>query len=98
MVEQLTAPVRSVRQKTVSIETVLAEITGANLGLVLDGTVTTTTTGAARTGYDAVEAGGSPSISEYAWGFEGYRLGASNVKLPVRVFRSTTAWPSSTAS
>lgn len=87
MVEQLTAPVRSVRQEeTVSIETVLAEITGANLGLVLDGTVTTTAAGAAQTGYDAVEAGGSPAISEYAWGFEGYRLGASNVKLPVRVF------------
>lgn len=87
MVEQLTAPVRSVRQEeTVSIETVLAEITGANLNMVMDGTLTTVAAGAAQVGFDTVEAGGSVAISEYAWGFEGYRLGASNAKLPVRVF------------
>lgn len=87
MVEQLTAPVRSVRQEeNVAIETVLAEITGANLNMVMDGTLTTVAAGAGQTGFDTVEAGGSPSISEYAWGFEGYRLAASNAKLPVRVF------------
>jgi hypothetical protein len=87
MVEQLTAPVRSVRQEeTVAIETVLAEITGANLNMVMDGTLTTVAAGAAQVAFDTVEAGGSVAISEYAWGFEGYRLGASNVKFPVRVF------------
>jgi hypothetical protein len=87
MVEQLTAPVRSVRQEeTVTIETVLAEITGANLALALDGTTTTTAPGAGQAGYDQVEAGGSVSIAEYTWGFEGYRLAANNAKLPVRVF------------
>lgn len=87
MVEQLTAPVRSVRQEeSVTIETVLAEITGANLAMAMDGTSTPTSAGVNQAGYDLVEAGGSVAISEYAWGFEGYRLAASNAKLPVRVF------------
>lgn len=87
MVEQLTAPVRAVRQEeTVTIETVLAEITGANLALVLDGTTTPTSAGVNQVAYDRILAGGSVSLSEYAWGFEGFRLGANNARLPVRVF------------
>jgi hypothetical protein len=87
MVEQLTAPVRAVRQEeTITIETVLAEITGANLAVAMDGTSTPTNAGVNQVAYDLVEAGGSVSISEYAWGFEGYRLAANNAKLPVRIF------------
>lgn len=87
MVEQLTSPVRQVRQEeNVAIETVLAELTGANLALVLDGTTTTTAAGVNQAGYDRILAGGSVSLSEYAWGFEGFRLTATNARLPVRVF------------
>jgi hypothetical protein len=87
MVEQLTAPVRAVRQEeTITIETVLAEITGANLAMAMDGTNTATSAGVNQVAYDLVEAGGSVSISEYAWGFEGYRLTSTDSKLPVRVF------------
>lgn len=87
MVEQLTAPVRSVRQEeTITIETVLAEITGANLAMAMDGTSTLTSAGANQAGYDLVEAGGSVAVKEYAWGFEGYRLAANNAKLPIRIF------------
>lgn len=87
MVEQITSPVRTVRQEeNVAIETVLAELTGANLALVLDGTTTTTAAGVNQAGYDRIQAGGSVSLSEYAWGFEGFRLTATNARLPVRVF------------
>lgn len=87
MVEQLTSPVRQVRQEeNVAIETVLAELTGANLALVLDGTTTTTAPGVNQAGYDRILAGGSVSLSEYAWGFEGFRLTSANARLPVRVF------------
>lgn len=87
MVEQLTAPVRSVRQEeSVTIETVLAEITGNNLALAMDGTTTSTPAGVNQVAYDLVEAGGNVSIREYAWGFEGYRLASNNARLPVRIF------------
>ena len=87
MVEQLTSPVRQVRQsEQVTIETVLAEVTGANLAVVLDGTNTDTAAGVNQVAWSRIQAGGSVSLSEYAWGFEGSRLGAGNVRLPVRVF------------
>lgn len=86
-VEQITLPVRRVRTKeTVMVETSLAEMTGANLALVVDGTVTTTAAGVGQVGFDEILAGGSVDLSEYAWGFEGFRVTAANVRLPVRVF------------
>ena len=86
-VEQITLPVRRVRTKeTVMIETSLAEMTGANLALVVDGTVTTTAAGVGQVGFDEILAGGSVDLSEYAWGFEGFRGTSANVRLPVRMF------------
>lgn len=86
-VEQITLPVRRVRtRETVMIETSLAEMTGANVGLVVDGTVTTTAAGVGQVGFDEILAGGKVDLSEYAWGFEGFRVTAANVRLPVRVF------------
>lgn len=86
-VEQITLPVRRVRTKeTVMIETALAEMTGANLALVVDGTVTTTAAGVGQKGFDEILAGGSVDLSEYAWGFEGFRVTSANVRLPVRMF------------
>lgn len=86
-VEQITLPVRRVRTKeTVMIETSLAEMTATNLALVVDGTATTTAAGVGQVGFDEILAGGSVDLSEYAWGFEGFRVTAANVRLPVRVF------------
>lgn len=86
-VEQITLPVRRTRTKeTVMVETSLAEMTGANLALVVDGTVTTTAAGVGQVGFDEILAGGSVDLSEYAWGFEGFRVTSGNVRLPVRVF------------
>lgn len=86
-VEQITLPVRRVRTtETVTIETVLAEMTATNLSLVVDGTVTTTAAGTGQVGFDEIAAGGRVDLSEYAFGFEGFRLTANNVRLPVRFF------------
>lgn len=86
-VEQITLPVRRVRTKeTVMIETTLAEMTATNLALVVDGTATTTAAGVGQVGFDEILAGGSVDLSEYAWGFEGFRVTAANVRLPVRMF------------
>lgn len=86
-VEQITLPVRRVRTKeTVMIETSLAEMTATNLALVVDGTATTTAAGVGQVGFDEILAGGAVDLSEYAWGFEGFRVTAANVRLPVRVF------------
>ena len=74
------------QEETVSIETVLAEMTGTNLALVLDGTSTPQAAGVNQVAWDRITAGGSVSLSEYAWGFEGFRLTSTNARLPVRIF------------
>ena len=85
-VQQVMAPVKRVVQKEMAtIETVLAEATATNLKYALNGTVTTTAPGAGK-GYDTVEAGGSTSLPEYQWGFEGFRVDAAGTAQPVRLF------------
>lgn len=85
-VEQETTPVISLRVKQEAmIETTLAELTGANLNLVLDGVLTTVVAGAGVRGKETVKAGGKTSITNYAWGFEGF-FKLDTVQLPVRVF------------
>lgn len=89
-VEQVTPPVKRLRTKEeLMIETTLAEITAANLGLSMDGTVTTTAAGASVRANETFEVGGKTAITERAWGFEGFFKydGASNqYQLPVRWF------------
>lgn len=88
-VEQITLPVKRLRVKEdAMIETTLAEITGSNLNLSLDGTVTTTAAGASVRGKEVIEAGGKTAITERAWGFEGLLKydGSNNIALPVRIF------------
>ena len=86
-VEQLTNAVKRLRTKEeATIETTLAEITGVNLNLPLDGTVTTTAAGSSVRGKTTVEAGGKTAITEYAVGFEGLMKVDSAINLPVRVF------------
>lgn len=86
-VEQLTNPVKRLRTKeNAVIETTLAEMTGANLNLPLDGTVTTTAAGSSVRGKTTVEAGGKTAITEYAVGFEGLMKVDNAIRLPVRLF------------
>lgn len=86
-VEQLTNPVKRLRTKeTAMIETTLAEISGANLNLPLDGTVTTVAAGASIRGKTTVEAGGKTTITEKAVGFEGLMKVDNTISLPVRIF------------
>jgi len=86
-VEQLTNPVKRLRTKeTAMIETTLAEISGANLNLPLDGTVTTVVAGSGVRGKTTVEAGGKTTITEKAVGFEGLMKVDGTINLPVRIF------------
>lgn len=87
-VQQLLTPVRTVRTAiNATIETKLAEFTGANLVLAFDGTKTTTAPGAGQVGYDTVRVKGEkPDMSMYAFGIEGFRIHSSNARLPVRIF------------
>lgn len=87
MVEQITLPVKRLRtEENSSIETQLAEITGANLSLPLDATVTTVAATTTLRGKETVEAGGKVAITERAWGFEGLSKVDGTILLPVRVF------------
>lgn len=87
-VEQLTIPVRTIRTAVnISFSTTLAELTGANLALVMDGTKTTTAAGAGQKGYDEITVdAGKADVSLYAFGIEGVRVGNTNARLPVRLF------------
>ena len=87
-VQQLIAPLRILRtQQELTFESVLAEMTGQNLGLVFDGTVVTTAAGPAVVGKDVVTVKGDKTdVSVYAVGIEGIRVSDANVRLPVRFF------------
>lgn len=86
-IEQSTLPVKRIMVKEdVMIETMIGEQTGANMVLVLAGTLTTVAAGVNIRASQTVVSGGNPAMSTYAVGFEGFYLGASNVKLPVRLF------------
>ena len=82
MVEQVSTPVkRSVIKDTIDFETTLAEWTDANIALAWNGATVT------ACGSDVVlKWGGSTSLDQYAWCFEGYYQDGSNNKLPVRLF------------
>lgn len=88
MVQQSIVPVRTLRTAVnASIETTLAELSGANLALVLDGTKTTTAAGASQKGFDSIVVDGEKTdISMYQFGIEGVRVHSTNARLPVRVF------------
>ena len=86
-VEQVAAAVKRLRIKdSAMIETSLAELTGANINLPLDGTATTTAAGSSVRGKTVVEAGGKTAITEYAVGFEGFLKLDGTISLPVRCF------------
>jgi hypothetical protein len=86
-VEQITLPVsRLLTKEEYTIETTLAEQTGANMSKMLGGTLTTVAAGTNIRASETVTAGGNPAFTLYTVGFEGFYIGANSVKLPVRVF------------
>lgn len=87
-VQQSIVPVKKVRTSIdATIETKLAELSGANLTLVTDGTKTTTAAGASQKGFDSIVVDGEKTdISMYSFGIEGVRVHSTNARLPVRVF------------
>lgn len=87
-VEQLTVPVRTIRtQVDALLKTKLAEFTGVNLKLAMDGTLTTTAPGAAQVGYDSIVMNATKTdVSLFAVGIEGVRVSNANARLPVRIF------------
>jgi hypothetical protein len=85
-VQQYTAPVRRFRtSEKVAFETVLAEMTGANLALILNGANSDTAAGASQKGYSAITAGGYFEIPEKTWAIEGYRVDTADTEQPVRL-------------
>jgi hypothetical protein len=86
-VEQSTLPLDAlVTEESIEIETTLAEVTGANLNLALDGTLTTTAAGPSQAPKEEVEAGGNALLTKRAWGFEGLYRKSDGTQLSVRVF------------
>lgn len=87
-VQQLLAPLRILRtQQELTFESVLAEMTGQNLGLVFDGAVVTTAASPTLVGKDVVTVKGDKvDVSVYAVGIEGIRVTDANARVPVRFF------------
>ena len=71
-------------KEALTVETTLAELTGANLNYLVDGTLTTAAATVSLRGEEVVEAGGSFEVSERAWGFEGLFKQDGSIALPVR--------------
>jgi hypothetical protein len=87
-VQQLLAPLRITRtQQELAFESVLAEMTGQNLGLAFDGTVVTTAAAPTIAAKDTVTVKGDKvDVSVYAVGIEGIRVTDANVRVPIRFF------------
>jgi len=86
-VDLLTNPVNEIIIKeVVLIETMLAELTGANMALGFNGELTTTSAGPGQRAFEQVEMGGRADIDKYAFGLEGFYKSAFNEVFPVRVF------------
>ena len=87
-VEQKISRVRTVRTLlNAGFTTVLAELTGDNLALVMDATKSTTAAAANQHGFDEIKMKGDKTdVSLYAFGIEGVRVTDANVRLPVRIF------------
>ena len=91
-VEQLTNPVKKkYTSEEVVFETTLAELTGTNMQLAFDGTITETPASAIQVGMTEMEMGGDVTPKLYAFGFEGEYVDDDNVSFPVRIlaYRAT---------
>ena len=87
MVEQSTAVLkRWIKTEKLALETVLAELSTAHMGLLLEGTETTTAAGAGQVGMKELEVGDTWQMSERAWGFEGLYKTDAGAEFPIRLF------------
>lgn len=85
-VQQSTVDVRrTLTGEEFTLSSEMAEISAANLALLLQGSVTTTAAGAAQVGYDQVDFGGSTTLVEYAWGVEWITVLADGTELASRL-------------
>jgi len=92
MIQEALAAVKRVRTKeSLTLESVLAELTGTNLALLVGQAKTTGAAGAGVVGYEELLVGGAWIIPEKAWGFEGLYTDTSGNSLPVRfyIFKGT---------
>jgi len=85
--ELSTAPVTAVRNKREPmIKCTLAEHSGDNLALILDGTKTDTAAGASQKGYSSIPFGVNTGVDFYKWGLEGFRYDSAGTQQPIRYF------------
>ena len=85
--QQDTLPLKRTKvSERVALETLLKEITAANLQLVLGGAVTTTAAGSGQVGKEVLEGGGEFKMDERAWGFEGRYTDDAGTNFPIRFF------------
>ncbi len=86
--EELASVKRTRIKESVTLETVLAELTAGYLQLAASeqDTVSTTAAAAAQKGYEEAGLGGVATLTERAWGFEGLFINASGDEEPIRIF------------
>lgn len=85
--QQSLGPIKEYRTDVaITLKTTLAELTGANLALVLGGVNADTNAGAAQKAFSQVKAGKDFVVDTYKFGFETLRVAADGSSQPVRFF------------
>lgn len=69
-----------------TLRTMLPELTGAALALLMHGTNADTAAGAGQKGWSRVQAGGQFIVAQKAVGLEGYRPDSAGTLQPIRLF------------
>lgn len=88
-VEEELPPVKRFRiEESLTLETVLAELTAAYLQLAAANqtSVTETAAGVGQKAYEYTSLGGDPTMTERKWGFEWRHIQADGVEQPGRMF------------
>jgi len=86
-IQEALAPVHAhISSKSLALETVLAEFTGDNLALALNGVNTETEAGAGQPAKDTVDFGNSNALTIRQWGFEGQYVDEDGDTFPIRIF------------
>ena len=86
-IQEALGPVKRWRSaESLTLETSLAELTAANFGLAVDEEATVTNPGQNQVGREDIYLGGTATLTERAWGFEGTYTDEDGNRFPVRVF------------
>lgn len=70
----------------ITLRTMLPELTGASLALLMHGTNSDTAAGGAQKAYSRIQAGGQFIVAQKAVGLEGYRPDSAGTLQPIRLF------------